>query len=152
MPMYTISGRTTAVTATANAPLAMLLKAPSNALMRISEIGITLATAVASTLGLARSTTATTTPTSLGTPTPLNPRDSAATGVAAVAWTTVGAATGIPLRRVTLPATIGGGIVWQFLPEELILDGSVAATAELFLTNLVAVAPGLIDTYIQWRE
>lgn len=151
MPVYSITGRTTLVAATAT-PLAMLLKATTGSIARVSEVGVSMATAVASSIGLARSTTATTTPTSLGTPTPMNNRDAAGTAISAVAWATIGAATGGAFRRIALPATVGAGWVWMFDEPYIVGDQVSAATGELMLVNMVAVVPGLIDWYVSWRE
>jgi hypothetical protein len=93
---------------TASVPFATI-KAGSGSEMNIVELGLFLTSAVASDIALARSATATTTPTMvLGQA--QEPSIRAATGGIAVAWGTIGTANATSLRRIQFPATIGAGI------------------------------------------
>jgi hypothetical protein len=128
MAIYSLSLNTT-VTTTAAA--AWDVKASATNEPAVMEIGVNLGAATASTYGLGRSG---------NTPTQTSPvllqaedvdRPAAVTGCA-VAWSVAPTVPAQFLRRVSLPATIGSGIIWTF-PRGLILG---AAAASLVLWNL----------------
>ena len=110
--------------------------------VKVFEIGITMAAATASTFGLGRPQAVGITPTS-----PVNfqvedPNDVLAAGVvrSALAW---GTDPTVPLayfRRVSLPATIGTGVIWTF-PQGLVIPVS----SSIIVWNISTV--GVADMY-----
>lgn len=104
---------------------------------KIYEIGITLAAATASTFGLGRPAAKGVTPTS-----PVNfqvedPNDILASGVvqSALAWGTDPTIPANFFRRMSLPATVGVGVIWSF-PKGLVIPVS----SSIVIWNLSAVA------------
>lgn len=133
MSVYSLSVLTTNVT-TGNACLEILTAAGERAYVR--ELGLTLNAATASTFGLGRPAAIGVTPTS-----PItflaqeNTTDVALTKMA-TAWGTGPTIPANFLRRISLPATIGAGIVWPFGPREFVIPVS----ASIILWNLSAVS------------
>ena len=111
MAIYSL-GLPTTVTTTGAA--AMDLKASAANSPRVMEVGLNLQTATASTYGLGRASNV---PTQTA---PVlvqaeNPADPAGLSGLAVAWSPT--APTIPsqfLRRISLPATAGAGVIWTF--------------------------------------
>lgn len=148
MPNYSV-GVATTLTA-ASVPF-MTIKAGAGSQMRITRIQLTLTSAVASDIAIARSATATTTPTIvLGQA--FNPGDAAATGGVAVAWTTIGTANAISIDRVMFPATIGSGFVWTWSIMAPLFVPAPAATGEIMLVNRGAGVIGTFDAVVEWIE
>jgi hypothetical protein len=111
-------------TVTTIASSAMDILAASTNAPRIVEIGVSLGAATASTYGLGR---AGNTPVQTSGVALLaeNPNDGAANTKAAVAWGTAPTVPANFFRRISLPATIGAGVIWTF-PRGLILAASAA--------------------------
>jgi hypothetical protein len=148
MPRYEVAGLTTLTAA--SVPFATIVSGASSR-MRIFEIGMFMVTAVASDIAIARSATATTTPTKiLGQAS--DPADIAATGSIAVAWTTIGTANAISIRRIQLPATIGSGVIWTWPDTDPLLAPVPAATSEIMFVNRGAGVCATFDIYVCWRE
>jgi len=110
--------------------------------VKVYEIGITLAAAIPSTFGLGRPQAIGITPTN-----PVNfqvedPNDVLASGVvrSALAWGTGPTVPSNYLRRVSLPATVGVGIIWTF-PKGLVIPVS----SSLILWNISST--GVADVY-----
>ena len=104
---------------------------------KIYEIGITLAGATASSFGLGRPQAIGITPT---TPVDLqveDPADVLASGIvqSSLAWATGPTIPAAFLRRISLPATVGVGVIWTF-PKGLI----VPVSSSIIIWNLGAVA------------
>lgn len=116
---------------------AMDAKAASNISPRIMEIGLNLGSATASTYGLGRSgnVPTQTSPVLLQAE---NPGDPAFNTGLAVAWTVAPTVPTQFLRRVSLPGTIGSGIIWTF-PRGLIL----AVSASMLIWNLATNSASL---------
>jgi hypothetical protein len=129
-------GINTTVTTTAAA--AAELRAASGVPIRILEVGITLAAATASTYGLGRPAAVGVTPTSPIVLLRENPMDAAAVSATAVAWGTGPTVPTQFLRRITLPATIGAGVIWTFAANQFIVGpGNAApAVASIVIWNL----------------
>jgi hypothetical protein len=109
---------------------------------KLLEIGFFLVAATASQLGLGRPAAIGTVPTAPVNFLPEDPNDVIAAGVlqSAVAW---GGAPTVPaafLRRISLPATIGTGVIWTF-PKGITISVSNA----LVLWNIGANS--LLDAY-----
>ena len=109
---------------------------------KVYEIGITLAAATASSFGLGRPQAIGVTPTS-----PVNfqvedPNNVLADNVllSALAWGTGPTVPSNYLRRVSLPATVGTGVIWTF-PGGLVIPVS----SSLILWNISAT--GVSDMY-----
>lgn len=129
MAIYSLSLNTT-VTTTAAA--CGDLRASSANSPRIMEVGLNLGAATASTYGLGRSGN-TPTQTSPVLVQAENPADPAGLSGSAVAWSVAPTVPAQFLRRISLPATIGAGVIWTF-PRGLVL----AASGTLLLWNLAA--------------
>jgi hypothetical protein len=145
---YEVAALTTLTAA--SVPFATLVAGASSR-MKISEIGIVMATAVASDIALARSATATTTPTKiLGQA--MDAADPAAIGSLAIAWSTIGTANAISIRRVALPATVGAGVIWTWPESTRLVLASPAATSELMFVNRGGGVCGTFTIYVSWEE
>ena len=120
-------------TGTASGAAAWELRTSANTRAYVQEIGVFLNAATASTFGIGRPAAIGVTPT---TPVDLLPEDSANPVVAglvqsALAWTTGPTVPASFLRRISLPATVGMGIIWTF-PKGLVIP----ASSSLVLWNL----------------
>lgn len=127
-------------TVTTIAAAAAELRAASGTPYRLRECGITLAAATASTYGLGRPAAVGVTPTSPITVLAANPSDPAGATTHAVAWGTGPTVPTQHLRRITLPATIGAGIIWTWPAETMIVGpgNAAAAVASLVVWNITA--------------
>jgi len=129
--IYALSQRTTNTT---SAAACWELRTTSTDRARIMEIGITNNAATTSTVGLGR-------PAAIGT-TPVNvaflaedPGDPASTLNGSLSWGTGPTVPANFFRRVSLPATIGAGVVWTF-PRGLV----VGITNSIVLWNLTVTS------------
>lgn len=129
MSIYSLSLPTTVTTIGA---AAMDVKAAATNTPSIMEIGINLGAATASLYGIGRAgnTPTQTAPVLLQAEDPSKP--AALTGCA-VAWSVAPTVPAQHLRRVSLPATIGAGVILTF-PRGL----SLAVSASLLLWNITA--------------
>lgn len=139
MALYSLGVRTSGVTSGA---AAWEIRTSANVRARLMELGVFLAAATASTYGLGRPAAIGVTPT---TPVDFQPEDSADPTVAgqlqsALAWGTGPTAPANFFRRVSLPATIGTGIIWTW-PKGLVIPVS----SSLVLWNLAT--NGVVDAY-----
>lgn len=145
---YEVAAQTTLTAA--SVPFATLVAGASSR-MKISEIGIFTATAVASDIALARSATATTTPTKiLGQV--YDTVDPAAIGSLVIAWATIGTANAISMRRIALPATVGAGVIWTWPDTHRLILASPAATSELMFVNRGGGVCATFNIYVVWDE
>ena len=136
--------RTTAGTAGAAAWEIRTAATPGRA--KLLEIGFFLAAATVSTYGLGRPAAIGTVPTSAVDFLPEDPNDVIASGViqSALAW---GGAPTVPtayLRRISLPATIGTGVIWTF-PKGLTIPVSSGLVLWNIGTNAVVDAYAVIE-------
>ena len=134
MSIFSLANRTTNGTA-ANPCLEIRTTATDRP--RIMEIGISINVATASVFGLGRPQAIGLTPTSPVTVQAEDPGDPAGTIVTALAWAT---APTVPLtffRRVSLPATVGAGVIWTF-PRGLYIPISSSLVVWNVTTNSVA--------------
>lgn len=101
--------------------------------VKVLEIGFFLAAATATIIGLGRPAATGITPTGPVDFTVEDPNDVIASGVvqSAVAWGTGPTMPGDFLRRISLPATIGAGIIWTF-PKGI----TIPVSESLVLWNL----------------
>jgi hypothetical protein len=118
------------------------LRASTTDRLFVREIGIFLPAATASTFGLARAATVGATPTTPITLVAEDPASPAATATSAIAWATPPVVPTNPNRRITLPATIGAGIVWTFGNQGFVIP----ASGSLVLWNL-ATSAAAVDIY-----
>jgi hypothetical protein len=125
--IYSLSLNTTVTTTGA---AAMDLKAAATNVPKIMEVGINLLTATLSTYGLGRAgnTPTQTSPVLLQAETPSDP---AALSGCAVAWSVAPTVPAQFLRRMSLPAVAGAGVIWTF-PRGL----GLAVSASMLLWNL----------------
>lgn len=109
---------------------------------RLVELGFFLAAATASTFGLGRPQAIGDTPTAPVDFLQEDPNNVLATGVvqSALAWATGPTVPTAYLRRVSLPATIGTGVIWTF-PEGIVIP----ASGSLVLWNIGT--NGVVDAY-----
>lgn len=134
MAIFALAQRTTVTT---NAAAAWELRAAAGNRPKVLEIGITLAAATASVYGLGRPQAIGITPT---TPKTLQDEGDGA-GATALTQTAVAWATGptVPsefLRRVSLKAELGAGVIWTW-PRGLAIPVS-ASVGSIVLWNLQA--------------
>src|ERR1043166_8797485 len=108
---------------------------------RILEIGLFLAAATASTFGIGRPAAIGVTPTNPLALLNEDPADGASLTTIAGAWGTGPTVPANFFRRVSLPATIGTGVIWTF-PKGLVipLGGSIV------VWNITAT--GVADAYV----
>jgi hypothetical protein len=123
-------------------------RAASGTPVRMREIGLTLAVATASSYGLGRPAAVGVTPTSPITTLAANPMDPAGSFTTAVAWGTGPTVPTQFLRRITLPATIGAGIIWTWEPSRFIVStgNAAAAVSSIVIWNL-ATNGNALDLY-----
>lgn len=135
----------TAKTTTAAAGIIAELRTAAARDARVWEIGVFADTAVASTLALYRSGGAGTTPGGAVVPTP---DDSSVTATANenlyLTYGTEPTTATTPLRRCSLPATIGAGIIWTF-PEGIVIP--VSSGLMLRQTSVLAVTYSVYVNY-----
>ena len=139
MARYTLGVRTSGV---GSGAAGWEIRTSANVRARLIEFGVFLAAATASTFGLGRPAAIGVTPTS---PVDFQPEDPADPTVAsqvqsALAWGTGPTAPTNFLRRISLPATIGTGIIWTW-QNGLVIP----ASSSLVLWNLAA--NGVSDAY-----
>ncbi len=113
---------------------------------RLIELGIFLAAATATTLGLGRPQAIGITPTTPVDFLPEDPNDVVASGViqSALAW---GTGPTIPVsffRRIALPAVIGSGVIWTF-PEGIVIPVSSSIILWNLATNSVLDAYAVLS-------
>ncbi len=144
MPVYEASIRTPAAAAAA----AYATINAGTRSIKIEEIGIATIAATASSVGLGRpANTPVATGTVLGQQ--IDPNDVAALGSVAGTWSTAPTAPTVLLRRVTLAAAIGAGVIW--VPE----DGAewrISASGFITLWNHGAAAGSILDIYCRFSE
>lgn len=117
--------------------------------VRIREIGLFTTAATASSIGLIRPANApVATTSSLGQA--VNPNDAASTVNVDTAWSTAPTiGTNVFLRRITVPAVIGNGVIWTWdLGAELELNVS----SYVVLWNFGAAAGSILSGYVKWLE
>ena len=145
---YEVAGLTTLTAA--GLPF-FTIKAGALSRMKIREIGFSLVTGVASDIAIARSATATTTPTMiLGQAN--DPADPAGIGGIAVAWTTIGTANAISMRRMQFPATVASGMIWTWGDDNPLVVPSPSATGEIMFVNRGAGVCATFAIYVAWTE
>ncbi|MDI9847382.1 hypothetical protein QM467_04815 [Rhodoblastus sp. 17X3] len=133
MAIYSLANRTT-VTTTGAANLEII--AASGVGFRLLEVGITINAATASAFGLGVPAAKGITPTSPVTVLAEDQNNTTAGNTqTALAWGTAPTVPAAFFRRVSLPATIGAGIIWTF-PRGIM----VPKNTSLVLWNLSAVA------------
>lgn len=108
----------------------------------VMEIGIFLAAATASTYGIGRPAAIGVTPTTPVTVLAEDPADPAGTVVTALAWGTPPTAPVDFFRRISLPTTIGAGVIWSF-PRGL----RIAVSSSIVFWNL-ATNSAAVDNHI----
>jgi hypothetical protein len=143
--IYTVGVRTPA--AAAGATYATIHNAATDVLY-IREIGLFLSAATATSCGLIRaSNTPVASTSAVGQA--MDTARPAGTGNVDTAWSTAPTIGSIYLRRITLPATIGAGIIWTFPPDmPLILN----ASQWVVLWNFGGSAGAACDVYVTWDE
>jgi hypothetical protein len=129
MAIYSLANRTSGVT---SATATKEVRTTSTDRASVMEMGITINAATASVFGLGRPAAIGVTPTSPVTVLAEDPASPAGTVTTALAWGTGPTVPTNFFRRVSLPATIGAGIIWTF-PRGLI----IAVSSSVVLWNIV---------------
>lgn len=142
MARYSLGSRTTG---TASGAAAWEFRTGASYRGKIMEIGISLATAVASTLGLGRPAAIGVTPTTPVTLLALDPNDGPSVNQTALAWATGPTVPTAFIKRITIPGTIGFGVIWQWANGLI-----VPASSSLVIWNLAL--NGLFDVYVDTDE
>jgi hypothetical protein len=116
---------------------------------RIREIGLFCNAATASSIQLIRpANTPVATTSVLGQA--LDPGDPASVTNCDTAWSTAPTiSANVPLRKITLPATIGAGVIWSWLPDQPLV---INVSSWLVLWNFGAGAGSVLNGYIAWDE
>jgi len=136
-------------TATAAAAAIADLRSGSGERLYVREIGLFLAAATASSVGLYRPSTLGTASTTVAGQ-QVDPADAAATGSIGTAWSVAPAvSTNVPIRKAALPAAIGNGIIWTFPDRNGLV---VPVSSSLLLWNWGAGANSILNGYIEWEE
>lgn len=122
-------------TGTSSGAAAWEIRTSANVRARLMEIGFFLNAATASTVGLGRPAAIGITPTSPVDFLPEDPADPTVSGQvqSALAWTTGPTVPANFLRRISLPATQGVGVIWTF-PRGIVIPVS----SSIVLWNLAA--------------
>jgi hypothetical protein len=141
MGLYSLGSRTSGVT---TGVATWELRSTSTDRLRIREIGVFMGAATASTFGLGRPTAIGVTPTTPVTVLAEDSGDPAGTGTIALAWATAPTAPTGPnyIRRVSLPATVGAGIIWSWWNGPGLI---VPVSSSIVLFNLAT--NGVADVY-----
>lgn len=115
---------------------------------RLLEIGLACNAATASSVGLIRpSNTPVATTSQLGQAE--DPADGAATVNVDTAWSTAPTIGTLFLRKFTLPATIGAGVIWSFPADKPLV---IPVSGWLVLWNFGASAGSVLNGYAKWQE
>lgn len=127
-----------AATKTSGAAAGMIcqLRTGSGRDLRVYEVGVTATTAAAGTVGLIRPTAVGAGFTSVGPGQPIDPVSGAGVAVVDTAATTAPTIGSIYMRRVSLPATVGAGVIWTF-PDGLVVP--ISSSMALWQTSAAAV-------------
>jgi hypothetical protein len=115
--------------------------------VRVLEIGLFNTAATAATVSVERQTTLGTTSTTV-VPQAGEPGDPAATVLIGTAWSSAPASTAVPLRRMTVPANIGGGVIWTFGYGDLVIPVS----SSILVMNRGAATTGIMVGYFVLDE
>lgn len=142
---------TSIIVAAAATPI-VAIRCPVTERMAIREIGITLQAATLTRLSLVRATVVSVTPTGNFVGQNKNPLSPASASTLVTGWTTIPTAGGTPMRRVTLPAAIGAGVIWTWPADDPLYVGNGVAIGEVCIVNLVAAAPSLFDFWVAWED
>lgn len=152
MARYSVAGTKT-TTATANLPI-VTLHTPASKDARIWEIGVFIEpTAAANIVELRRQTAA-----GAGAATSVVPVAEDASSAAAVCTadtayaTTQPAATGVALRRINLPATVGAGVIWTFPSGIVVPVGSAQPSSQGLVLLQVSATITTYGWYITYEE
>jgi hypothetical protein len=114
--------------------------------VRIKEIHLVNTQAVMSQIGLVRASgVGTQSATSLGQP--RDPAETASATSVETAWSVQPTGGALYLRRATLAAVIGNGVIWSF-PDPLIMP----ASAGLLLWNFGVGAGGILNVNVIYDE
>ena len=134
MSIYSLGLNSTVTTIAASA---MDILAASTNSPKIMELGLNLGAATVSTYGLGR---AGNTPVQTSGVAVLqeNPADPAGLSKLAVAWGTAPTVPANFFRRISLPATVGSGVIWTF-PRGLTIAASAAMELWNIATNSASV-------------
>jgi hypothetical protein len=121
---------------------------------KLLELGLSCNAATASNISLLRNTAAgytATTSSSVGQQENPSGADAAGTSVVDSAWSTPPTVTAASrIRRFTLPATIGAGLIWTF--QNGIWVRSATATDILVIWNEGGSAGSALNGYCVWEE
>ncbi len=115
---------------------------------RIQEIGLFVNAATVSSVGLIRPSNSPVASTSLLGQAE-DPSDLASTVNVDTAWSTAPTIGSLFLRRITIPATVGQGVIWTW-PQggELIVN----ASSYLVFWNFGALTGSILNGYVKWIE
>lgn len=148
MAIYSVGGRSAAGGASA----AYLSFNAGARRARIIEVGVFTVAATATPIGLGHPANTPVASTAV-VGQPHFPNDATAVGALGTVWSTAPTAPTAFLKRATLAAAIGAGVVWRFGPgEEIVLENSAGSLQWLVVWNTTAVAASIIDAYFTWEE
>jgi hypothetical protein len=145
MARYSIAGRSTVVGTTVRAVASLF--AIASRTMKLREVGVFNTTSTAAAVALVRFTNATGVGAGL-TEVPYDEAGPAVNGTGFAGHTADGAV-GSPLRYASLPAAVGGGVIWTFGDTGII----VAAGTANGIGIICPTGTGqIVDYYMDWDE
>lgn len=145
MARNSIAGRSTVVGTTVRAGASLF--AIASRTMKVREVGVFNTTAVAFAAALARFTNATGVGAGL-TEAPWDTEGPAPNGTGFAGHTADGAVGGV-LRQASLPAAIGGGVIWTFGETGLVIPAGTANGIGIICPTGTGQ---IFDYYIDWDE
>jgi hypothetical protein len=145
MPTFT-SGVTTPAAGTAAGYATISAAAARRAFWREMGISTTAATASSISLGLAGNTPVQTTS---STPQAHDTNDAAATASIGTAWSTAPTVPANFMRKFTLGAAVGAGVIWKLALDERI---ALAKSAFHVLWNHGGATGSALDSYVEYDE
>lgn len=124
------------------------LRASANVPVELLELGLTVANAVNSEVGLVRAATGGTASTTW-TPEKVNPASAAAATIVETAWSPAPTIAGTPLylRTAYIGGTVGNGLIWVFTDPIII-----PVSSSILIWNRGAGQGGILHAYAKWRE
>jgi hypothetical protein len=140
--LYSMADRTSGVTA---ATAAAEIRTAATDRGHITELGLFMAAATASTYGFGRPAAIGITPTSPKTVLAQEVAEATGTVTTAVAWGTGPTVPANFFRRISLPAVIGTGVIWTF-PRLF----TIAVSSSAVIWNIGT--DGVIDFYVDVDE
>lgn len=149
---FSAAALTSITTATANTPV-LAFRVPAGLRGRVREIGITVNSATSAKVGLVRATTVSVTPgTSVAGQNMDGPGMPASTSLLVTTFGTAPVIAAVYLQTATINGSLGGGVIWPFPPDDLLIAADGTNIGELVLCNLEAITFPALRVYFRWED